>query len=557
MVVVRNLYKRGNVWIVRVAIPADLQAAWGKASEKVSLKTTSQAEALSLSAPIIANIKAKIAALRAGALPSAEALKGQTERLTLTTLQGRIEAWERAEIDEAYLAHFNGEREALTPNQAYERSSLIGLLDTAGERREPQPWTLVDGFDDHLAEALGVPVSHPGVSLVRGEFGQAWARVLTFTDKFENRNYGEWEVGKPTVPAKPASPAQPSQAVAVALPSLKLTTLIDRFLTAKAPPEAADIREVWKRLVEWLGDVDAASVTTTQAEDWVLAVKRFPKTRKPEIRAMKMPEIIALNAPEVLSPISVWKWCGHTSRVFAYAAAMKLIPSNPLEAVGVKKPSDTEKQRRAYKPEEIASLFSKPLFTGFSGYSLTGYRKQPGTQVVKDAKYWIPILALYHGGRLEELGGAKVSEVVEKEDFSYFDWTERKLKTPESARALPIHPKMKELGFLDYVKERREAGDEYLFPELPHGRAKASTAQFTKWWGKWMDVNGFPSSDLDFHAFRHTFKRACRGQMDEELHDLITGHKGQGGVGRSYGGGADVKVLAEALAKVQFPTFPI
>ena len=38
-----------------------------------------------------------------------------------------------------------------------------------------------------------------------------------------------------------------------------------------------------------------------------------------------------------------------------------------------------------------------------------------------------------------------------------------------------------------------------------------------------------------FHAFRHTFKTACRAaRIEEELHDAITGHSG-GGVGRSYG----------------------
>lgn len=40
--------------------------------------------------------------------------------------------------------------------------------------------------------------------------------------------------------------------------------------------------------------------------------------------------------------------------------------------------------------------------------------------------------------------------------------------------------------------------------------------------------------------------------MSEEHHDAITGHS-NGSVGRSYGSGVPLRVLAESMAKVKFP----
>lgn len=55
-----------------------------------------------------------------------------------------------------------------------------------------------------------------------------------------------------------------------------------------------------------------------------------------------------------------------------------------------------------------------------------------------------------------------------------------------------------------------------------------------------------------FHSFRHSFKRACRAaRIEEELHDALTGHT-SASVGRRYGDGVPLEVLAEAIVKVDY-----
>jgi hypothetical protein len=50
---------------------------------------------------------------------------------------------------------------------------------------------------------------------------------------------------------------------------------------------------------------------------------------------------------------------------------------------------------------------------------------------------------------------------------------------------------------------------------------------------------------------RHGWKDAARAVISEEHHDAITGHS-NGSVGRSYGKGVPLKVLAESMARVTF-----
>jgi integrase len=552
MVLMRHVLKRDGIWWVRINIPADLQAEWGKTAEWRSLKTSDDLEAMQAAPAIIAEIKGRIAAMRLGNLPAPTPQTAVIAPIRLTPEQAisLIERWRNNQLEAAYVQAYNGELAPLDGDERALRSERMYALS------QPSPWERIVGFHENHAAVIGVPLDHPALRHSRGLFADAWLDMEREIDRFRLGDFSRWT---PKIAAEPALPKWDAKTDGKAT-GLKLSVLLERFIASKKPSEESDIRQVWRRLIEFIGDVEAASVSPSEADDWIIAVRELPVTRKPSVVALDMRAILRDHASErCLAPKTVWKWAGFAKRVFGWAESRKLIPFNPMNEAMPKKPTkrDRRKARRPYTPEEIGAMFSKPLFKGFAGGGDTGYREAPGPNLMKDAKYWLPIFALWHGCRLEEIGGAKIAEFKELDGIAYIDWTERKLKTPEASRELPIHPKMRELGFFDYVAERREAGDIHLFPELPHDPKdeEAGTRRFGKWWGYWSDANGFPDPNVDFHAFRHTFIRQCRGVIDEELRDLITGHVGIGGIGRDYGDGAAIKILFDALSTVKFPTF--
>jgi len=76
------------------------------------------------------------------------------------------------------------------------------------------------------------------------------------------------------------------------------------------------------------------------------------------------------------------------------------------------------------------------------------------------------------------------------------------------------------------------------------------TGNWSKWWSRYTDYLGITDPRKVFHSLRHSFKDACRAaRIEEELHDALTGHT-SASVGRKYGNGVPLEVLAEAVAKV-------
>jgi hypothetical protein len=68
MALMRHLLKRDGVWWVRINIPNDLQAEWGKTAEWRSLRTSDDLEAIQHGPAIIAEIKSRIRLRVAGGL---------------------------------------------------------------------------------------------------------------------------------------------------------------------------------------------------------------------------------------------------------------------------------------------------------------------------------------------------------------------------------------------------------------------------------------------------------------------------------------------------------
>ena len=90
---------------------------------------------------------------------------------------------------------------------------------------------------------------------------------------------------------------------------------------------------------------------------------------------------------------------------------------------------------------------------------------------------------------------------------------------------MPVHPKLRELGFLDYVETRRADGaTAWLFPLVAPDRPGAVEG-WTKWFGRHIRSLGIVDKSKVFHSLRHNFIDALRGAgVDEELRMALFGH---------------------------------
>jgi hypothetical protein len=73
------------------------------------------------------------------------------------------------------------------------------------------------------------------------------------------------------------------------------------------------------------------------------------------------------------------------------------------------------------------------------------FRNTPGTRIIKDGLYWVPMIADYTGARREEIAGLQPSDIKDENGIPYFDIAEnhnRGVKTLAGVRRIPIHDRL-------------------------------------------------------------------------------------------------------------------
>jgi len=175
-------------------------------------------------------------------------------------------------------------------------------------------------------------------------------------------------------------------------------------------------------------------------------------------------------------------------------------------------------------------------------------------------RYWMPLLALFTGARSGELLQLYVVDIKEHEGIDYLyindDGEDKRLKNPQSERFIPIHPKLKELGFMNFVELRHRQGEKRLFPTCK----QSADSYYSSAWGKWFNAHflvkcGVKRAKVSMHSFRHAFIDATRNvDMPVEKSKQLTGHS-MGDVHADYGAALNIGMLPalnEWMAKVEY-----
>jgi integrase len=324
--------------------------------------------------------------------------------------------------------------------------------------------------------------------------------------------------------------------------------------------------EVSPEVRKWMPQAPEPTGPTLSAvfTEWVEA--RTPTQNTIDETRRNMTVFISLNRDRVMSTYTIeharaWRDLiakadsAHGTKVKRFAAVTNLfmfawkrshIDANPFERIGLERPKNVRAAKRSeWSLDELRQWFASPIYTD-------GYRPKYG-----EAAFWIVPLGLWHGMRLGELCQMDRADVVERDGVWCMmirpsdeddDGPGMSVKTDESIRKVPIHRRLIEAGFIDYVQSL-DGGK--LFPKVRPDSRNRWSGRVSNWFGEYRKKLGLGQRWLDFHSFRHGWKTAANGaRLPENLHDAITGHN-NGSVGRTYGG-IPIAQLKEAVDKVDF-----
>jgi len=223
--------------------------------------------------------------------------------------------------------------------------------------------------------------------------------------------------------------------------------------------------------------------------------------------------------------------------LFTWAERNGLVEKNP--ARGLTPKGKAPLPRLPFSVAQLQLLFGSPLYCG---------QQRSGVMSYEPHRFWAPLIALFSGMRQEEIALLATADIVKERGVYAFSLVSRDLKTASSRRTVPVHPKLQEVGFLDYAQSL-PAGP--LFPDLM--QAKDPADALSKWFGRYRRAVGVQGRQFVFHSFRHSFRDACiEGDVERTLSDALGGWKDRA-VSARYGKGASIQKLAEAIAKVSYP----
>ena len=256
-----------------------------------------------------------------------------------------------------------------------------------------------------------------------------------------------------------------------------------------------------------------------------------------------------LSDEEELKASTITKKIGFLKGLFEYAVDQEWIAKNPASKVVLPK-GDARKGRVPYDLADLKVIFSSPI------YSTERFRPQGGRG---EAAAWIPLIALFTGARLEEIAQLSPNDIFKDsiDNIWVFRITDlgegQSLKTLSSNRLIPVHEALVEAGLLRFVEAQCANEHPRFFHALTVDKHGASSASWSKWYGRYVRELGITDPRKVFHSYRHLFKHVMRraGVLDEHSKALM-GHSNND-VAAGYGAeDFPLPPLVEALKKLQF-----
>jgi integrase len=228
------------------------------------------------------------------------------------------------------------------------------------------------------------------------------------------------------------------------------------------------------------------------------------------------------------------------------------IQTNPFEGVKPQVDTTPREERDPFTLQELKQIFTAPPFRGAKSEH---HWLQPGSEVLNSSgKFWVPLIAVYTGARLMEIVQLRRSDIQTIGGITFFDINadgDKRLKTRDSERRIPLHPALIDAGFLEFVG-RVKNPDHRIFPDIEIGSSKNRSGPASKLFIRLIRKAGVKTRKNCFHSFRHSFEDACRdAEIDTAVMNALQGHVQPGMAGR-YGSKFKLERLNAEIRKISY-----
>ncbi|GGJ36151.1 site-specific integrase [Sphingopyxis bauzanensis] len=316
-------------------------------------------------------------------------------------------------------------------------------------------------------------------------------------------------------------------------------------------------RKTYALFAEYFGDRPLANFTRRDAARFKELLEDLPANygKAAEYRGVKAEQVVERSKSldvQRLSPRTVQRHFAALASLWASVIEHGRADTNIFADWKFAASKRARDQRQMWEKDELEALFSSPVWTGCQS---ANRRSKPGSVILRDEKFWLPLIAVFSGMRQEEICQLRLTDVRQVESIWIFDLnmrTGQQLKNANAIRQVPVHAELIRLGFLTYADEQRKVGKDLLFANLQPGGADDRLGHnYSKWFSRYRRETGLFVPGRDFHSFRHSATTfMSRASVQHSVIDAVTGHATAGETAR-YDKGLTVSNLKEAIDTIE------
>jgi integrase len=277
-----------------------------------------------------------------------------------------------------------------------------------------------------------------------------------------------------------------------------------------------------------------SSICKKDVRTWKKLLQSYPvKAAEAKIfEGMSIQQVVIHNESVGKPSISTATINRHLANLSAFCAWLHsegYLQENPVVGMSLQKVSHAK--TLVFQPDELRKLFSSPLFTGCEKDSSLAPISRPGNILIRDHRFWVPLIMLYSAARPAEVGQLELADVRQQDGHWIMEVTDegdgdKSVKTKGSRRIVPLHKQLIELGLLEYRQAASDNGLTRLFPNAIRNSRGQMLADFSRFFAHYLTKLCLKDGrGLSLYSFRHgatdAFRRA--GYLDHEFQFLI-GH---------------------------------
>ena len=323
-------------------------------------------------------------------------------------------------------------------------------------------------------------------------------------------------------------------------------------------------KDAFNQLIELIGDKPIGDYNNVDGREYRNALSKLPsnRTKNPKYRDKTLKEILSKDIPvkDRISQTTQKLINSKISGFFNYCLDEypDYVGSNVFRKKYQQVSSVKLKDKKEYFTDEDLHLIFNPK-------TFLPYIFENQFSKIQYPYYFIPILAVFTGCRIEEICMMRVKDVIKengvwvykiREEGEYGE-EETQVKNSYSERTLPLHPVLIDtLGFIKYVKKMEKIGHERVFHELIKKGKKFHKNVGRFFNDRYLKKIGIKDGvrKVSFHSFRHSVETHLTNQnVNPRFIDYLQGHSSKDTGGNIYMKGIKPKVLLkECVSKMNW-----